>query len=121
EAARDEDPGDTVEGRLLVPQHDRVGARDLEGVDRVDVPVRAREQDDADPDGHAREPAGASVSIDEAAPSTSMSYDSIRGFDNSSDASRSTIARAVTSSAALTVSSTRRPTRTAETPSIPRW
>ena len=52
------------------------------------------------------------------APSGSIAYASISGFDSSSPASRSTIARAAASSAASTVSSTRRPTRTPLTPSI---
>src|SRR5262249_35934471 len=116
EAARNEHAGDAVERRLLVPQDDGLGAGDLERVHRIDIPVRAREDDDADPDGHPGAPTREDV-----APSTSMSNDSISGFDSSSEASRSTTARAAGSESAVTVSSIRRPTRTAETPSIPRW
>ena len=35
-----------------MPQHDRLGTGQVEGVDRVPVAVRAREDDDADADGH---------------------------------------------------------------------
>ncbi len=80
EAARQDHPGDAVEGRRLVPQDDRLGAGDLERVDGIDVAVRAREQHDPDPDGHAGAP-----TIDEAAPISSTTYDSMSGFDRSSD------------------------------------
>ena len=55
------------------------------------------------------------------APIGSIAKTSMSGFDRSSPARRSTIARAAASSAASTVSSTRRPIRTSWTPSIPRW
>ena len=42
-----------------MPQDHGLGAGHLERVDRVDVAVRAREDDDADPDRHARATAGA--------------------------------------------------------------
>ena len=43
---------DAFQRRLLVPQDDRLGAGPLEGVDRVPVAIRPREDDDADADGH---------------------------------------------------------------------
>ena len=50
EAAGQDDRGDAVERRLLVPQDDRLGAGQLEGVDGVAVAVAAREDDDPDAD-----------------------------------------------------------------------
>jgi hypothetical protein len=69
EPSRQEDAGDAVQGDLVVPQEDRRGTGHLEGVDGVDVAVRAREYDDADPDRHARAP----DMIDEDAPIASIS------------------------------------------------
>ena len=56
---------------------------------------------------------------DDAAPIGSMAKTSINGFDRSSPARRSTVARADASSSASTVSSTRRPTRTPRDPLDP--
>ena len=52
EATRQDDRGDALERGLLVPQDDRVGAGEMEGMDRVAVAVAAREDDDPDPDRH---------------------------------------------------------------------
>ena len=68
EAAGDQDRRDAVERDLLVPQLDRLGARDPEAVERVDVAVRAREDHDADADAHAGPPTSEDV-----APSSSTS------------------------------------------------
>ena len=119
EAAGQDDRGDAVERRLLVPQLDGLGAGQVEGVDRVAIAVAAREDDDADADGHAALPAVAAHEVGRRARDRSMAYASISGFASSSAASRSTTARAAASSAASTVSSTRRPTRTALTPLDP--
>ena len=99
EPARQQDPGDAVEVGRLVPQDHGLGARDRERVDRVDVAVGAREQDDADAGRHPAAPAAAAGGL--ASPSASTSNASISGFDSSSPASRSTTARAAASSAAV--------------------
>ena len=78
--------------------------------------LRAREDDDADADGHQ---AALRSPSDEAPARVSMAYASMSGLASSSAARRSTTARAAASSAASTVSSTRRPTRTALTPLDP--
>ena len=52
EAARQDDRGDALERGLLVPQDDRVGAGEMERMDRVAVAVAPREDDDPDPDRH---------------------------------------------------------------------
>src|SRR5206468_5063880 len=99
-----------------------------EGVEGVAVTVAAREDHDTDAHAHRQpsttpatgEPA-ADPTTDDAAPRISSAETSMSGFDSSSDARRSTTARAAVSSAASTVSSTRRPIRTSWTPSIPRW
>ena len=74
-------PGHAREVHRLVPQDLGLGAGDPQGVDRVDVPVGAREQDDADPDAHPPSPATAGAS---ASPSASTSNRSISGFDSRS-------------------------------------
>ncbi len=109
EATRQDDRGDAVERRLLVPQDDRFRADQVEGVDGVAVAVAAREDDDPDPDGH-RQPSptpAPAVAADDAAPSGSIAKTSISGFDRSSPASRSTMARAAASSAGLDASARR--------------
>ena len=84
-----------------MPQRDRLGADQIERVERVAVAVAAREDDDADAGRHQA-----------TAPIDSMAYASMSWFASNSEASRSTTTRAADSSAASTVSSTRRPTRT---------
>jgi hypothetical protein len=118
EPARQDDRVDVLQIAGFVPQRHRLAAGDMDGVDRVDVAVAARKDDDADPGGHAVISSG--VNMDDAAESSSTAYTSISGFDNNSEASRSTTARAAVSCSASTVSSTRRPTRTSVTPSTPR-
>ena len=94
EAARQDDRGDALERRLLVPQDDGLGAGELERVDRVAVAVAAREDDDPDPDRHRSALPRPALTADDVAPSGSIAYASMSGFDSSSEASRSTIARA---------------------------
>ena len=82
-----------LERRLLVPEHDRLGPDEVERRDRVAIAVAAREDDDADADAHQSDPLAAPTS-DDAAPIDSIAYASMSGFDSSSEASRSTMARA---------------------------
>ncbi len=77
-----------------MPQDDRFGTGQLEGVDRVAVAVAAREDDDTDADRHGQPSPAPAPTADDAAPSGSMANTSISGFDSSSVASRSTIGRA---------------------------
>src|SRR3970282_2360241 len=83
-----------------LPQQLALGPGETGGVQRVAIAVRAREDDHADPHGR---PSGASASIVQA---------SMIGFEKTSPASRSTVARAASGSGASTVSSTRPPART---------
>ena len=72
EAAGQQDPVHAVEIRRLVPQDHRLRAGERDGVDRVDVAVGAREQDDADAGRHPAAPAVAVVAP-AASPSDSTS------------------------------------------------
>ena len=86
EAARQDDRGDALERRLLVPQarpaRRRPGAR---AWTRVAVAVAAREDDDADPDRSCCAPRRRRRRrVDDVAPSDSMAYASISGFASSS-------------------------------------
>ena len=56
EAAGQDDRGGAVEGRLFVPQGDRVGPRQRQGVERIAIAVAAREDDDPDPHCHRHAP-----------------------------------------------------------------
>src|SRR6185312_10048764 len=88
EPARQHDRRDAAERALLVPQRHGLGAGQLEAAQRVAVAVRAGEDDDADP---------CQPAIPTWTSAHSMAYDSISGFEKSSAASRSTVARASTS------------------------
>ncbi len=122
EPAGQDDRGDPVERRLLVPQRDRLGAGQRRGAwsvsrsqllpGKTTTPIRTPT---------VSPPPRRRSRVDDVSPSGSTAYASMSGFDSSSEASRSTTARAAGSSAASTVSSTRRPTRTSCTPSMPRW
>ena len=72
EAAGQQDAVHAVEIRRLVPQDHRLRAGERDGVDRVDVAVGAREQDDADAGRHPAAPAVAVVAP-AASPSDSTS------------------------------------------------
>ena len=85
EPARQDDRGDAVEGRLLVPQRHGLRTGPLQRVERVAVAVAPREDDDPDPHAHAGTPVA-----DDAAPIDSMAYASMSGLASSSPASRST-------------------------------
>ncbi len=52
EPTRQDDRGSTVEGRLLMPERDRVGTGQGEGVERVTVAIASGEDDHADPHAH---------------------------------------------------------------------
>ena len=64
EPAGQDDGRDTVEVGLLVPELDGLRAGEPQAMDRVGVAVRAREDNDADPDGHAGTPAGRAQALD---------------------------------------------------------
>ena len=83
EPAGQEHARDVGQVRVLVPQHHRLRAGHRQAVDRVDVAVGAREQDDPDADAHpaAPAPAGAGASV---SASASTVYCSMSGFDSSS-------------------------------------
>jgi hypothetical protein len=72
EATRQDDPVDALQVRRLVPQDDRFGTDHPERIERVDVAVRAREQDDADPDHQTARPLGGADVALEIAPRSSI-------------------------------------------------
>ena len=69
EAAGQDDRGDPAEVGDLVPQRDRLGARELEAAQRIGIAVAAREDDDADADRHRP---GTPTAAGASAPSSSI-------------------------------------------------
>ena len=72
EPAGQDDRGDALERGLLVPQDDRLGAGEVEGVDRVAVAVAAREDDDPDADRHRQPSPAPAPTADDAAADRSI-------------------------------------------------
>ena len=118
EAAGQHDRGGAVERALLVPQRHRLGARELEAAQRVAVAVRAR--------GRRRRRSGSSRRPRLADVAGAVQRSIVERLDQRV---REQLARQPLddrrapprSSRHSTVSSTRRPTRTSDTPAMPRW
>src|SRR4029079_15435500 len=96
---------DAIERRLLMPEDDGLATGQREPMERVAVAVAAGEDDDADAHGHQGTASTGSMA--------SIAYASMSGFASSSEARRSTTARADAASDASALRSTRHPTREA--------